>query len=87
MVLDGLDAKNPLRKDVEPIAEAAERASALTRQLLAFSRRQILQPRIVDLNRLITKMNKMLRRVIGEDVELKLALRRTTDASRPIRPD
>jgi two-component system, cell cycle sensor histidine kinase and response regulator CckA len=75
MVLDGLDAKNPLRKEVEPIAEAAERASALTRQLLAFSRRQLLQPKIVDLNRLITKMNKMLRRVIGEDIELKLALR------------
>ena len=75
MILDGLDAKNPLRKDVEPIAKAAERASALTRQLLAFSRRQILQPKIVDLNRLITKMNKMLRRVIGEDIELKLALR------------
>ncbi len=75
MVLDALDGKNPLRKDVEPIAEAAERASALTRQLLAFSRRQLLQPKIVDLNRLITKMNKMLRRVIGEDIELKLALR------------
>jgi hypothetical protein len=75
MVLDALDGKNPLRKDVEPIAEAATRASALTRQLLAFSRRQLLQPKIVDLNRLITKMNKMLRRVIGEDIELKLALR------------
>ena len=75
MLVDAMDGRNPLRKDVEPIVEAANRASALTRQLLAFSRRQVMQPKVVDLNRLITKMNKMLRRVIGEDIELKLALR------------
>jgi two-component system, cell cycle sensor histidine kinase and response regulator CckA len=75
MLLDGMEGKNPLRKDVEPIAEAAGRASALTRQLLAFSRRQLVQPKILDINRLITKMNKMLQRVIGEDIELKRILR------------
>jgi PAS domain S-box-containing protein len=75
MLLDSIDGRNPIRKDVEPIVEAATRASALTRQLLTFSRRQLLQPKVVDLNRLIMKMNKMLRRVIGEDIELKLALR------------
>ncbi|MGE5647187.1 MAG: PAS domain S-box protein [Acidobacteriota bacterium] len=75
MLLDAIDGRSPLRRDVEPIVEAATRASTLTRQLLAFSRRQLVQPKVVDLNRLITKMNKMLRRVIGEDIELKLALR------------
>jgi two-component system, cell cycle sensor histidine kinase and response regulator CckA len=75
MLLDAVDSRSPLRKDIEPIVEAAARASGLTRQLLAFSRRQHVQPKIVDINRLITKLNKMLRRVIGEDIELKLALR------------
>ncbi len=75
MLLDGIDAKNPLRKDVEPIVEAAARASGLTRQLLAFSRREMVEAKIVDMNRLITKMDKMLRRVIGEDIDLKLSLR------------
>jgi len=75
MLLDSIDAKNPLRKDVEPIVEAAARASGLTRQLLTFSRRQLVLPKIVDVNRLITKMHRMLRRVIGEDIELTLALR------------
>jgi PAS domain S-box-containing protein len=76
MLLDGLKAKDPARRDLEAIVEAANRASALTRQLLAFSRRSIVQPKILDLNRLIAKMHKMLRPVIGEDIELKLVLKK-----------
>ncbi|HVX65580.1 MAG TPA: ATP-binding protein [Bryobacteraceae bacterium] len=75
MLLDAVGTRSPLRKDVEPIVEAAARASGLTRQLLAFSRRQHVQPKVVDVNRLITRMSKMLRRVLGEDIELKLDLR------------
>jgi CheY-like chemotaxis protein len=62
------------RGSVEQILKAGERAAALTRQLLAFSRRQRLQPKIVDLNQLVTSAGLMLRRVIGEDVDLRLAL-------------
>jgi PAS domain S-box-containing protein len=74
MVFDGLEARDPLRKDMEAVVEAANRASALTRQLLAFSRRQMVQPKVLDLNRLVSKVGKMLRRVIGEDIELRLGL-------------
>ena len=58
------------REDLAQIEGAAERAAELTRQLLAFARRQIVQPRIVDLNALAANIEKMLRRVIGEDIEL-----------------
>ena len=56
------------------IQAAGERAAALTRQLLAFSRRQMLQPQVVDLNTLVQQLEKLLRRLIGEDVELVTAL-------------
>jgi signal transduction histidine kinase/CheY-like chemotaxis protein len=75
MVLDAVDARSDLGKDVQIVVDAALRASTLTRQLLAFSRRQVVQPKILDLNRLIVKMGKMLRRLIGEDIELRLELR------------
>jgi signal transduction histidine kinase len=58
-----------------PPQKAIERATALTRQLLAFSRHQVLQPKIVDLNALITDLEPMLRRTIGEHIQLHLALR------------
>jgi PAS domain S-box-containing protein len=74
MALESVKAGHPLRQNVEPIVEAANQASALTRQLLTFSRRQIVKPRVIDLNRLIAKTSVMLKRVIGEDVELRLAL-------------
>ena len=61
---------HPVRSDVNEILKAAERASALTRQLLAFSRKQVLQPRQLDLNAIVQDMEKMLRRLIGEDIEL-----------------
>ncbi len=70
MVTDSLEPASPLRRDMESIMEAANRASALTKQLLTVSRRQVIQPKVFDLNRLISRMNRMLRRVIGEDVEL-----------------
>ena len=74
MVLENLEARDPLRRDMEAVVEAANRASALTRQLLAFSRRQVVQPNVLDLNRLVQKVSRMLRRLIREDVELLLAL-------------
>jgi PAS domain S-box-containing protein len=64
----------PGREDVDEILTAAGRATALTRQLLAFSRQQVLRPRIVDLNELATGTEKLLRRLIGEDVQLAVHL-------------
>jgi CheY-like chemotaxis protein len=58
------------RADVEEITKAATRAAGLTRQLLAFSRKQVLEPQVLELNRLASDLEKMLRRLIGEDVEL-----------------
>lgn len=58
------------RKEVEAIRKTAERAANLTRQLLAFSRSQILQPKILDLNDIVMNMDKMLRRLIGEHIDL-----------------
>ena len=70
LMLDDLSQDDPKRPDLEEIKSAGERAAALTRQLLAFSRRQMLQPQIVDLNALVRQMEKLLRRLISEDVEL-----------------
>ncbi len=64
-------ADDPLRSSADQIQRAAERAAGLTRQLLAFSRKQVLQPRILDLSEVVGGMEKMLHRVIGEDIELR----------------
>src|SRR5205085_771086 len=74
LTLRRLAAEDPLRRNVEEVRKAGERAAALTRQLLAFSRKQVLQPVALDLNALVSDMEKMLRRLIGEDVELRTAL-------------
>jgi signal transduction histidine kinase/CheY-like chemotaxis protein len=65
---------DPLRHHVDEIKKAGQRAASLTRQLLAFSRKQVLQPKVLDLNRVISEMDQMLRRLIGEDVELETNL-------------
>ena len=63
----------PIRKHLDQIKLAAERAAALTQQLLAFSRQQVLQPKVLNLNAVVHSVSKMLLRVIGEDVTLNLA--------------
>ena len=62
------------RRDLEEIRKAADRAAGLTRQLLEFSRREILQPKVIDLNALVTNLSNMLRRLIGEDIDFHLIL-------------
>jgi two-component system, cell cycle sensor histidine kinase and response regulator CckA len=74
MILNRLDAGSPLRADMEEILKGASRAAGLTGQLLAFSRRQAAQPRVLDLNLLVSNTLKMLRRVIGEDISLETHL-------------
>jgi signal transduction histidine kinase/CheY-like chemotaxis protein len=63
-----------LRRNAEQIKKAGQRAASLTRQLLAFSRQQVLQPRVLDLNSVVADLAKMLRRLIGADIELTLTL-------------
>jgi len=75
LILNNLGPHDPNRHSVEQIMKAGERAAALTRQLLAFSRRQVLQPKVLDLNKLVTGLGTMLQRLIGEDIDLRLALR------------
>jgi PAS domain S-box-containing protein len=65
-----MKADDPLRGNIEEIHKASDRAATLTRQLLAFSRRQILEMKVLDLNTTLRELEKMLHRVIGEDVEL-----------------
>ncbi len=70
MVLGELRPDDPLRGDVEEIRKAAKRAAGLTKQLLMFSRQQVLDRRVIDLNDLLAGMDKMLRTVLGADVDL-----------------
>jgi signal transduction histidine kinase/ActR/RegA family two-component response regulator len=74
MAMDSLKAKDPARKDLEAVMEAAARATDLAKRLLTFSRRQPAEPKVLDLNRLVLRINRMLDRVIGEDVELATKL-------------
>jgi CheY-like chemotaxis protein len=68
LLLGRLGPTDAMRKDMEEIKKAADRASGLTRQLLAFSRRQFIAAKVVDLNALVANMDGMLRRLIGEDI-------------------
>ncbi|PYQ25267.1 MAG: hybrid sensor histidine kinase/response regulator [Acidobacteria bacterium] len=70
LMLRRLDPQDPMRRHVAEITRAAERAAALTRQLLAFSRKQLLQPRVLDLAEVLERSRGLLGRLIGEDIEL-----------------
>jgi PAS domain S-box-containing protein len=72
LLMAGLPPGDPMREDLEEIDKAGRRAAGLTRQLLMFSRQEVVEPVIVDLNDVLTNMEKMLQRILGEDVELKL---------------
>ncbi len=74
MLIDELHEDNPMHADLEEIKKAGERAAGLTRQLLTFSRQQLLKPQVLDLNVLITRTEKMLRRMAGEGVAVKVVL-------------
>ena len=74
LVFEELDQAHPLRDDVGEIVRAAERASSMTRQLLAFSRQQVLETRVLDLGTCVREMNMMLGRLIGEDIEIEYVL-------------
>ena len=74
LLSETLNSDDPTRGLVDEIAKAADRAASLTRQLLAFSRKQMLATRVLDLNGVVTDMQKMLQRLIGEDIKLVTAL-------------
>ena len=68
------DLTDTTREGIREIKSSAERAATLTQQLLAFSRKQVLQPQVIDLNRLITRLGKMLRRLVSEDIDITTKL-------------
>jgi two-component system, cell cycle sensor histidine kinase and response regulator CckA len=70
MILDEVDSSQPVFSDLQEIHKAAQRSSDLTRQLLAFARKQTVAPKVLDLNETVEGMLKMLRRLIGEDIDL-----------------
>ena len=77
-----LGANSRQLEDLEEIRKAARRAAALTRQLLSFSRKQVLEPRIVDVNGVVMNLDKMLRSLISENIALKIQLADDLDAAR-----
>ncbi len=74
LLLKNTNATEDILASIHEIDEASERAQTLTRQLLAFSRKQLLKPKVLDLNQLITNLYKLLKRLIGENIQLKLEL-------------
>src|SRR5436309_250970 len=78
LLLEDLAATDPRRQDADEIHKAADRAAGLTRQLLAFSRQQVLPPTVLEVNKLVSDLEKMLRRLLGEDVELSTRRAPTT---------
>ena len=88
LMLEEVRQGDPIRSDVEQIRHAGQRAAGLTRQLLAFSRRQVLQPRVLSLNSTVTELDGMLRRLIGADIGLETRARpRALVRARRPRPD
>jgi two-component system cell cycle sensor histidine kinase/response regulator CckA len=84
LVLMSLEADSPLRAEMQEVLAASERAAKLTRQLLAFSRRQVFELRVLDLNEVVRGVESMLRRLIGENIRVQLAL---ADGVRRVRAD
>ena len=74
LLLSDFEEKDPRREDVQEISNAATRASGLTSQLLAFSRKQLMEPRVISVNTVVVGLEKLLRRLIGEDIELATTL-------------
>ena len=75
MLLSQIGPEDPMRRALEQIKKAGDRAHSLTRQLLAFSRRQMLQPKVLDLNAVVTNLEPMLQRLIGENIELATVMK------------
>jgi two-component system cell cycle sensor histidine kinase/response regulator CckA len=73
MLLNETQPGDPMRESLEEIRQAGQRAAVLTRQLLLFSRHKVVEPTVLDLNQILTGLDKMIRRIVGEDVELVLA--------------
>ncbi|MBD3648759.1 MAG: PAS domain S-box protein [Pseudomonadales bacterium] len=84
LILARVDEDDPLREDLKEVGIAAQRSANLTRQLLAFSRRQQSHPEVIDFNRTVPEMLKMLNRLIGEDIDLMF---KSTDELWPVRID
>ena len=74
ILLEAVSLNDPWRKAIEEIQKAGDRAALLTRQLLAFSRKQVLQPKVLDLNGVVVGMENLLNRLIGENIELRVVL-------------
>jgi len=74
LLLDRMQPEDPLYRSSQQIRKTSDRAASLTRQMLAFSRMQVLQPKVLDLNELIADMGKLLRRLVREDIEFSLRL-------------
>jgi PAS domain S-box-containing protein len=75
-VLDSIGEGAPARADLLEVKKAGDRAVSLVRQLLAFSRKQVLEPTVLDLNQIVAELEKMLRRILGEDIDFAQALGR-----------
>lgn len=84
ILLTLLPSQDPMRESVKAISEAGERAASLTRQMLAFSRQAVLAPKVLDLNKVVSETERMLRRLIGEDVLLTTVL---DPRAKPIKVD
>jgi PAS domain S-box-containing protein len=82
LVFDTLDERDERREDLREVAKATQRAAAMTRQLLAFSRRQILQSTVIDVNEMVIDIQRLLRRTIPENIELDLEIGPTVNAVR-----
>ena len=76
LLLEEFKPADPLRAEVDEIRKAADRAASLTRQLLAFSRQQVLAPKVLDLNTVVSNMDRLLHRLLGADIDLQTTLAR-----------